>query len=63
MAGSPSWWGLYDTYQYGIELQEQWRANPLPSCPNDGEPLIIGPDGIRFCRFDGWNETQRRRTD
>jgi Domain of unknown function (DUF4082) len=26
----------------------------LLSCPNDGEPLSIGADGTRFCRYDGW---------
>lgn len=29
--------------------------NPVPvACPNDGEPLRTGPDGILFCPYDGW---------
>lgn len=61
MAGS--WWGLYDTYVLGEQLQTQWRNQPLPSCPNDGEPLIVGPDGVRFCRYDGFRESERQITD
>lgn len=26
----------------------------LLACPNDGEPLSIGADGQRFCKWDGW---------
>jgi len=58
-----SWWQLHDIYVEAARLQDDWRANPLPSCPNDGEPLIEGPDGVRFCRFDGWRETERHRND
>ena len=24
------------------------------ACPNDGEPLQVGPHGELFCVFDGW---------
>lgn len=27
---------------------------PLSACPNDGEPLVTGPDGRPFCPYDGW---------
>jgi hypothetical protein len=33
-------------------------ARPPASCPNDGEPLRFGPDGILFCPFDGWRDQQ-----
>lgn len=29
-------------------------STPPVACPNDGEPLVEGPGGILFCRFDGW---------
>lgn len=58
-----SWWQLYDTYVLAEQLQTQWRTQPLPACPNDGEPLLIGPDGVRYCRYDGFRETERRETD
>jgi hypothetical protein len=33
----------------------RWEAQNYPiSCPNDGEPLITGPDGHKFCPFDGY---------
>jgi hypothetical protein len=30
------------------------KARPPVACPNDGEPLDLGPDGKLFCPFDGW---------
>lgn len=63
MAQTGSWWGLAAVYAEADQLAQQWRDNPLPSCPNDGEPLTIGPDGVRFCRYDGWRETDRRPND
>ena len=29
------------------------ERNPV-ACPNDGEPLVTGPDGKLFCVFDGY---------
>jgi len=26
-------------------------------CPNDGQPLQTGPDGVLFCTFDGWRDS------
>jgi hypothetical protein len=63
MAQTGSWWGLHSIYEEARQLQQAWRENPLPSCPNDGEPLTAGPDGVRFCQFDGWRETDRQPTD
>jgi hypothetical protein len=29
-------------------------AAPPSACPNDGEPLREGPDGVLFCPYDGY---------
>lgn len=34
-------------------LADEASSDPV-ACPNDGEPLVEGPDGVLFCRFDGW---------
>jgi hypothetical protein len=38
------------------DLIEAYRHDQAPpqACPNDGEPLVSGPDGVLFCHFDGW---------
>lgn len=30
------------------------RAADPVACPNDGEPLLPGPDGGLYCPFDSW---------
>lgn len=30
------------------------RSAPPQACPNDGEPLLPGPQGGLFCKFDGY---------
>jgi hypothetical protein len=35
------------------EARENAQAVPS-ACPNDGEPLQMGPDGFLFCISDGW---------
>lgn len=32
----------------------EWRTTPPQACPKDGEPLLEGAGGVRYCRFDGW---------
>ena len=49
-----SWYELIGICAEGRALAADERARGPLSCPNDGEPLIDGPDGRRFCRFDGW---------
>ncbi len=34
--------------------REFWLSQPPQACPHDGEPLTTGPDGLLFCRFDGY---------
>lgn len=63
MAETGSWWGLKSILEEGRRYWDQWHANPLPSCPECGEPLTLGPDNVRFCRYSGWRETDRRPTD
>lgn len=49
-----SWNDLISIYQEGQELKDQEIAQGPIACPNDGEPLIEGPDGKLFCKFDGY---------
>jgi uncharacterized Zn finger protein (UPF0148 family) len=37
------------------ERRAEATARPV-ACPNDGEPLVEGPDGRLFCPYDGWSE-------
>jgi hypothetical protein len=46
-----SWEQLREIY----ELDAYERANPRQqSCPFDGEPYKVGPDGELFCPADGY---------
>lgn len=49
-----SWYGLVDTLREGADLARAERSGPPAACPNDGEPLLAGPDGGLYCPFDGW---------
>ena len=33
--------------------KDQELYDPV-ACPNDGEPLREGPDGQKYCPYDGW---------
>lgn len=35
-------------------IKEPVEQPPEDYCPNDGVPYSTGPDGQRFCRFDGF---------
>lgn len=49
-----SWWGLVNILtEYRQSAAAEAARGPV-ACPNDGEPLVTGPDGRPFCRFDGW---------
>lgn len=49
-----SWYGLLDI----IIEQQKWvaedRARTPVACPNDGEPLLQGENGILYCPYDGY---------
>ena len=36
------------------EASQESRNTDVVACPNDGEPLKVGPDGSLYCTFDGW---------
>lgn len=48
------WQQLLDIYREARDSAgEEGRCE---ACPNDGEPLLEGPDGRLYCPFDGWTE-------
>lgn len=49
-----NWWKLYDIYQEASAWMAEDLATPPVACPNDGEPLLAGPQGQLYCPFDGW---------
>lgn len=49
-----SWEQLISIAREAADEARAERARPPESCPNDGTPLELGPDGVRFCKFDGW---------
>jgi hypothetical protein len=49
-----SWEQLLAIKQEAEQEAELRASQPPQACPNDGEPLREGPDGVLFCRFDGW---------
>ncbi len=50
------WYGLVAFYRDAAAQDRQWKATRPLACPNDGEPLQVGPDGVRFCHFDGYRD-------
>jgi hypothetical protein len=48
------WQQLLNIYREAGEIIAAEQAAPPQACPNDGEPLRLGPDGELFCPFDGW---------
>lgn len=49
-----SWYDLRDILDEAVQLaQDEQQRGPI-ACPNDGEPLLTGPDGQLYCRWDGW---------
>jgi hypothetical protein len=49
-----SWQELLDITTDAVARADAERSQPPTACPNDGEPLEQGPNGILHCRFDGW---------
>jgi hypothetical protein len=49
-----SWWQLKDIAVEAAAMREAFNRRPPQACPNDGEPLEQGRNGILHCRFDGW---------
>jgi hypothetical protein len=49
-----SWEQLISIIRESADEAHTDASTPPIACPNDGEPLLTGPDGQLFCRFDGW---------
>jgi hypothetical protein len=49
-----SWEQLVDVMRTAKLEHELNNSLPPRACPNDGEPLLQGPDGQLFCPSDGW---------
>jgi hypothetical protein len=49
-----SWQSLIGIYRAAALERQAEDARPPTACPNDGQPLLTGPDGRLFCDFDGW---------
>lgn len=57
MSGGVMGWDLYSTLVQQAEYQSYYRSQIPVACPNDGEPLKLGPPntpGVRYCPLDGW---------
>lgn len=54
-AGTGGGWGslLAVNQEARLIAAEEAVRRPV-ACPNDGEPLVTGPNGELFCPFDGW---------
>jgi hypothetical protein len=51
-----SWQTLWSITQEARQLAQEYRSSRPVACPNDGEPLQPGADGVLRCPFDGWRE-------
>lgn len=54
-------WDLYSTLAQQAQYIEYYKSVPPVACPNDGEPLRLGPSahsGIRYCP---WGDFQYPR--
>lgn len=49
-----SWQQLLDIVHEAADQLREEETRPPVACPNDGEPLITGPDGKLFCKFDAF---------
>lgn len=56
-SGGVTGWDLYSTLALQGEYLQYYRSVPPVACPNDGEPLRLGPShtpGVWYCPYDGW---------
>jgi hypothetical protein len=49
-----SWYGLLSAWEEDRQYQIEERTSTPVACPNDGEPLLEGPNGEIYCPYDGW---------
>lgn len=55
--GGVTGWDLYSTLVQQSEYISYYKSIPPVACPNDGEPLRLGPPqrpGTLYCPSDGW---------
>lgn len=48
------WYSLLSIYRDSIAEAAYYRDARPTACPNDGEPLSVGPRGELHCRYDGY---------
>ena len=48
------WYGLLSISDNVRQNSADEARRQPEACPNDGEPLSVGPDGRLFCVYDGW---------
>lgn len=53
-----SWEQLLAIKEEARQIAKEDELQDPVACPNDGEPLVTGPDGKLFCRWDGWTPDQ-----
>jgi hypothetical protein len=56
-----AWEQLLSIRDEAMAYKRDELTNPPVACPNDGEPLDAGRNGVLHCPFDGW-EWPRDRT-
>lgn len=49
-----SWEQLISIAREAADSARDERSRSPEACPNDGEPLISGPDGTLHCKYDGY---------
>lgn len=52
--GSAGWDSYLAILREAAEVRDTEETGPPVACPEDGEPLLAGPDGSLYCPFDGW---------
>lgn len=52
-----SWEQLQDIVREATQRTASEGINPV-ACPNDGEPLKRGRNGVLHCPYDGWTSSQ-----
>jgi len=53
MTGSGGWYELLDIVREAADLRTDELSRPPVACLECGEPLQSGPNGERYCKFDG----------
>jgi hypothetical protein len=56
-SGGVTGWDLWSTLAEQAQYADYYKTVPPVACPNDGEPLKLGPSqepGVWYCPNDGW---------